>query len=97
LAPLHVAFVPWSLEVDVFAHAKLAEGGFGFFDFLLGGAAFRDDLGGGFQLWPFDGRELGQERAPRNLAQHRQGDWRVPHGPTSSRLAPLTQVWLSGF
>src|ERR1035437_7653831 len=38
----------WSLEVDVFAHAKLAEGGFGFFDLLFGEAAFRGDLGGEF-------------------------------------------------
>ena len=75
VGPVACAFVPWSLEVDVFAHAKLAEGGFGFFDLLLGKAAFRGDLSGEFQLRPFDGRELGQDRAPRNLAQHRQGDW----------------------
>ena len=60
------------MEVDVFAHAKLAEGGFGFLDFLFGEAAFRGDLHGEFQLQPFDGRELGQGRGTRNVAQRCQ-------------------------
>ena len=65
----------WSLEVDVFAHAKLAEGGFGFIDFLFGEAALRGDLDGELQLQPFGGRELGQDGRPRNVAQRRQGGW----------------------
>ena len=38
------------LGSDDVAEAEFAEGGFGFFDFLLGDAAFRGDFDGEFQL-----------------------------------------------